>query len=162
LDNSINISFEEIYKTYWQRVYRICMGYVNETDKAKDLSQETFISVWQNLSKFRNESSIGTWIFRIASNHCLRLIEKEKKMPKGDMPKEIGEEVKPETEGKLKFLYRSIAELPEADRLIISLELEDIKQAEIAEILGLSEANVRVRIHRIKEKLTKKFESYDN
>ena len=45
---------------------------------------------------------------------------------------------------------------------IISLELEDIKQAEIAEILGLSEANVRVRIHRIKEKLTKKFESYDN
>ncbi len=138
------------------------MGYVNDIDKAKDLSQETFIAVWQNLSKFRNESSIGTWIFRIASNHCLRLIEKERKMPKGDMPEDLKEEINNENEGKKDFLYKSISELPETDRIIISLELEEIKQSEIAEILGLSEANVRVRIHRIKEKLTKKFESYDD
>lgn len=138
------------------------MGYVNDIDKAKDLSQETFITVWQNLSKFRNESSVGTWIFRIASNHCLRLIEKEKKMPKEEMPKEIIEEVQITDDSKKEFLYKSISELPETDRIIISLELEDIKQAEIAEIIGLSEANIRVRIHRIKEKLTKKFENYDD
>lgn len=138
------------------------MGYVNNTDKAKDLSQETFITVWQNISKFRNESSIGTWIFRIASNQCLRMIEKEKKMPKGEMPKEIKEELQNESESKKEFLYKSISELPETDRIIISLELEDVKQSEIAEVTGLSEANVRVRIHRIKEKLTKKFESYDD
>ncbi|HMQ67822.1 MAG TPA: sigma-70 family RNA polymerase sigma factor [Ignavibacteria bacterium] len=156
------MSFEEIYSTYWQKVFRLSMGYVNDIDKAKDLSQETFIAVWQNLSKFRNESSIGTWIFRIASNHCLRLIEKERKMPKGDMPEDLKEEINNENEGKKDFLYKSISELPETDRIIISLELEEIKQSEIAEILGLSEANVRVRIHRIKEKLTKKFESYDD
>lgn len=138
------------------------MGYVNNTDKAKDLSQETFITVWQSISKFRNESSIGTWIFRIASNQCLRMIEKEKKMPKGEMPKEIKEELQNESESKKEFLYKSISELPETDRIIISLELEDVKQSEIAEVTGLSEANVRVRIHRIKEKLTKKFESYDD
>ncbi|MCB0728460.1 MAG: RNA polymerase sigma factor [Ignavibacteriae bacterium] len=156
------MSFEEIYKTYWQKVFRLSMGYVNNTDKAKDLSQETFITVWQNISKFRNESSIGTWIFRIASNQCLRMIEKEKKMPKGEMPKEIKEELQNESESKKEFLYKSISELPETDRIIISLELEDVKQSEIAEVTGLSEANVRVRIHRIKEKLTKKFESYDD
>ncbi|MNY80439.1 RNA polymerase sigma factor [compost metagenome] len=54
-------------------------------------------------------------------------------------------------------MYKCIAELPETDRIIISLELEDIKQNEIAKIVGLSEANVRVKIHRIKEKLTQKF-----
>jgi RNA polymerase sigma-70 factor (ECF subfamily) len=53
------------------------MGYVNDYDLAQDLAQETFIIVWQKLETFRNESSIGTWIFRIASNNCLRQIEKK-------------------------------------------------------------------------------------
>jgi RNA polymerase sigma-70 factor (ECF subfamily) len=61
----------------------------------------------------------------------------------------------------MQFLYKCIAELPETDRLIISLELEDIKQAEIAKIVGLSETNVRVKVYRIKEKLAKKFENYE-
>ena len=73
--------FEEIYKTYWNKVFRLCMGYVNDQDWANDIVQETFIKVWQELPKFRNESSIGTWIFRIASNHCLRQLENNNRMP---------------------------------------------------------------------------------
>lgn len=72
--------FEEIYELYWQKIFRLCMGYVNDPELAQDLAQETFIIVWQQLPKFRNESSVGTWIFRIASNNCLRQIEKEKKI----------------------------------------------------------------------------------
>ena len=153
--------FEEIYQTYWQKIFRVCMGYVNDADWAKDIAQETFITVWQQLPKFRNESSIGTWVFRIASNHCLRQIEKQKRLPKvldtepADMPL-------PDMESKCAFLYQCIAALAETDRLIISLELEDIKQAEIAAIVGISESNVRVRIHRIKEKLTQKMNRYEH
>ena len=151
--------FEEIYKTYWQKIFRLCMGYVNDGELAKDLAQETFIIVWQELPKFRNESGIGTWIFRIASNHCLRQIEKQKRFLKAELPMNLTEERRPDIEPRIQFLYKSISELPEVDRIIISLELEDIRQAEIANIVGLSEANVRVRIHRIKEKLTQKFKS---
>jgi RNA polymerase sigma-70 factor (ECF subfamily) len=68
LDNG----FEVIYKTYWDKIFRLCMGYVNDYDLAQDLAQETFILVWQKLESFRNESSIGTWIFRIVTKHCLR------------------------------------------------------------------------------------------
>ena len=142
------------------------MGYVNDFAWAKDIAQETFITVWQQLPKFRNESSVGTWIFRIASNHCLRQIEKDKRMPKTELTmklkEEMPEEISNKTDNKLEFLYKSISELPETDRIIISLELEEVKQSEIADILGLSEANVRVKIHRIKEKLSKKFENYDS
>jgi RNA polymerase sigma-70 factor (ECF subfamily) len=60
-------------------------------------------------------------------------------------------------EPQIQFLYKCISELPETDRIIISLELENIKQSEIAIIVGLSEVNIRVKIHRIKEKLTQKF-----
>lgn len=151
------MEFEEIYKTYWDRIFRLCMGFVNDHNAAQDLAQETFIIVWQKLETFRNESSIGTWIFRIASNNCLRQIEKEKRFPKSDLPVNLSEDKQVSLEPQIQFLYQCIAELPETDRIIISLELEEIKQTEIAKIVGLSEANVRVKIHRIKEKLTQKF-----
>lgn len=149
--------FEDIYKTYWQKIFRLCMGYVNDADLAKDMAQETFIIVWQQLPKFRNEANIGTWIFRIASNNCLRHIEKQNRFPRAELPPNLAEEKIPGSEPKIQFLYKCIAELPETDRIIISLELENIKQAEIASIVGLSESNIRVRIHRIKEKLNQKF-----
>nr|WP_309757806.1 RNA polymerase sigma factor [Flavobacterium sp.] len=151
------MEFEELYKIYWQKIFRLCMGYVNDYDLAQDLAQETFIIVWQKLETFRNESSIGTWIFRIASNNCLRQIEKENRFPKAELPINITEEKHSSLEPQIQFLYQCIAELPETDRIIISLELEEVKQAEIAKIVGLSEANIRVKIHRIKEKLTHKF-----
>jgi RNA polymerase sigma-70 factor (ECF subfamily) len=133
------------------------MGFVNDYDAAQDLAQETFIIVWQKLDTFRNESSIGTWIFRIASNNCLRQIEKNKRFPKSELPVHIIEEKQTSLEPQIQFLYKCIAELPETERIIISLELEDVRQTEIAKIVGLSETNTRVKIHRIKEKLTQKF-----
>jgi len=152
------MNFETIYKAYWQKVFRISMSYVNDFDIAKDLTQETFIKVWKQLPTFRNESSIGTWIFRIASNTCLRQIQKDNKMPKTELPLEIKDEIlNTNIEKDIQFLYKCISELKEIERIIISLELEDINQKEIAEIVGLSEGNVRVKIHRIKEKLTQKF-----
>jgi RNA polymerase sigma-70 factor, ECF subfamily len=153
--------FEEIYRTYWNKVFRICMGYVNDHDWAKDIAQETFIAIWKQLPNFRNESAIGTWIYRIASNHCLRQLERENKMQKTELPEQIEYTPDPDKERQTQFLYQCIAELPETERIIISLDLENVKQAEIAGILGLSESNVRVRVHRIKEKLTKKFENYE-
>lgn len=149
--------FEEIYEIYWQKIFRLCMGYVNDSELAQDLAQETFIIIWQQLPKFRNESSVGTWIFRIASNNCLRQIEKEKKFTKTDLPLNLEEKKQESLEPQIQFLYQFISELPETDRIIISLELEEVKQAEIANITGLSESNIRVKIHRIKEKLTQKF-----
>ena len=155
------MTFEEIYKTYWQKVLRLCMVYVNNHDWAKDIAQETFITVWQQLPKFKNESSIGTWVFRIASNHCLRQIERQNRMPQSNLPTELAEVVQPNIENKFEFLYKCISELSETDRIIISLELEDLKQTEIANIVGISETNVRVRIHRIKEELRQKFHNYE-
>ena len=154
------MEFENIYKTYWDRIFRLCMGFVNDYDIAQDLAQETFIIVWQKLDTFRNESGIGTWIFRIASNNCLRQIEKEKRFLKSELPAHITEEKQYSIEPQIQFLYKCIAELPETERIIISLELENVKQAEIAKIVGLSEANVRVKIHRIKDKLTQKFQDH--
>ncbi|SDF61121.1 RNA polymerase sigma-70 factor, ECF subfamily [Mucilaginibacter pineti] len=155
------MQFEEIYNTYYNKIFRVCMGYMNDHDWAQDVTQETFITVWQKLAQFRNEAAIGTWIFRIASNHCLRHLERQNRIPKGEMPIQLEDKPVPDTESQMLFLYKCIAELPEIDRIIISLELEDIKQAEIAGIVGLSETNIRVKVYRIKEKLSQKFKKYE-
>lgn len=151
------MNFESIYKDYWQKIFRICMGYVNDYAKAQDLTQDIFVIVWKNLSKFRKESNIGTWIFKIASNYCLRQIEKDKRLKKSELPINIQQESEVSIEPQIKLLHKYISELTEIERIIISLELEGIKQSEIAEIVGITPSNVRVKIHRIKEKLTKKF-----
>ncbi|MBS1683577.1 MAG: sigma-70 family RNA polymerase sigma factor [Bacteroidetes bacterium] len=153
--------FKEIYEQYWSRVYRLCMGYLNDPAHAQDVAQETFVTVWEKLPQFRGESAIGTWIFRIASNQCLRQIARDKRMPRSAMPTEVEEKTEAAPEGKIAYLYKAISELPETDRIIISLELEGLPQAEIAVVVGISEGNVRVKIHRIKDKLTQKFKQYD-
>lgn len=155
--------FEQIYTTYWPKVFRLSMGYLNNSDAAQDITQETFLKVWQQLDQFRGEAAIGTWIFKIASNHCLRQLEKDQRMPKSDLTPILNYQnpSKPNLNGEMDFLYRCISELPEMERIIISLELEDIQQADIANIVGISKGNVRVKIHRIKEKLKEKFKHYE-
>ena len=152
--------FEEIYQLYAPMVYRVCIGYTNDSDQAKDLVQETFIAVWKGLSGFRNEAKISTWIFRIATNNCLRALEKAKRMPIGELPLNLPNPIEESNEEKLNLLYRCIAELNEMDRIIISLELEELPQAEIAEIVGISHGNMRIKVHRIKEKLAQKFKAH--
>jgi RNA polymerase sigma-70 factor (ECF subfamily) len=136
------------------------MAYLNDYEHAKDITQETFIAVWEHLSTFKNQSAISTWIFRIATNNCLRAIEKSKRIQTTDLPVHLPIVQEEAQEEKLIFLYKCIGELEESERIIISLVLEDLKQEEIAEIVGLSHANIRVKIHRIKEKLSNKFKEY--
>jgi RNA polymerase sigma-70 factor (ECF subfamily) len=154
------MEFEEIYNKYSPQIFRVCMGYINDREQARDLTQETFISVWRNLSTFKNQSKISTWIFRIATNNCLRALEKSKRIIKTELPFDLSDTVEESPEEKLTFLYNCIAGLEETDRIIISLMLEDLPQAEIAAIVGLSNGNVRVKVHRIKEKLAIKFKQH--
>lgn len=154
------MDFNKLYEEYWNKIYRLCMGYVYDHDQAKDLAQETFITVWEKLSTFRNEASIGTWIFRIATNTCLSQIKKNEKLSKAEILVADEDNDNPELDQEIKLLYQFISELAELDRIIISLELEGIKQQEISKIVGLSDANIRVKIHRIKEKLNTKFKNH--
>jgi RNA polymerase sigma-70 factor (ECF subfamily) len=154
------MEFEEIYIEYSPKIFRVCMAYVNDREQARDLTQETFLAVWQHLSTFKNESKISTWIFRIATNNCLRAIEKSKRIKTIDLPSEIISSNDDSKMEKIDFLHSCIAELNEMDRIIISLVLEDLPQAEIASIVGLSNTNTRVKIHRIKERISNKFKEH--
>ncbi|AJH15182.1 RNA polymerase sigma factor [Myroides profundi] len=154
-------TFESLYEQYWHRIYRLALGYVNDVDWAKDIAQETFVNVWNQLPKFRADSGYGTWIYRITVNICLRQIERSKKVMPDESKirhsKSVEEEYK---ETNTQKLYQAISELTEINRIIISLTLEGVDQKQIADVTGLTHANVRTRVHRIKEELYQKLNNY--
>lgn len=156
---SKNQMFDTLYKKNYQKVYRLCLSYVSGDESlADDLLQEVFVKIWQNLGKFREESQISTWIYRITANTCLmhlRKIKKHQEKYTTDIPDEIVDDKDEAKDEKLKMLRSCIGKLNEMGKILISLVLEDIPQKEIAETLGLSDENVRVKIHRNKGKLFK-------
>lgn len=149
--------FKSIFDKNSKKIFHLCYGYTGDADVANDLLQETFLKVWQNLDKFRNKSLISTWIYRIAVNTCLTYLRTEKRQAKDELTDNIIEthsEEFSEKNEQVALLYKSISKLEENDRLIITMVLDEMPYPEIAEVSGISEGNLRVRIHRIKQKLT--------
>ncbi len=150
--------FEEIYHQHHPMVLQMCLGFVKgDSDTASDLLQEIFISVWNNLEKFKGASTYKTWIYRITVNTCLQYIKKEKKertYPISEIEKQAvvtnNENV---SNPNIQIFYNAIGELKKIDRLIIMMVLENQDYDDISEIIGIKPTNVRVKIHRIKKRL---------
>ena len=151
--------FETLHNDFRGMVFQLCLGYMKgDHDSANDLSQEVFINIWAALKNFRNASSYKTWIYRITVNTCLKYI-RDKKIPYNELINEekvfVTEEVDPLRDHHHKLLYEAIGQLKEVDRLIMMLTLEELEYEEISKIIGISEGNLRVRIHRIKKNIKK-------
>jgi len=151
--------FEEVYRANYQRVIRICRGYVSgDEDLAKDLTQEVFIKVWESLASFRNESNIATWIYRITVNTCMLQFRKKKFFKQDNALQGLSnseEENDTAQENQLNKMYQCVDKLTQDNKAIILLELEGLPQKEIAAVMGISHEAIRVRVHRIKTSLTK-------
>jgi RNA polymerase sigma-70 factor (ECF subfamily) len=149
--------FKEIFQANSKKIYHLCFGYTGDDETANDLMQETFMKVWQNLDKFRNQALISTWIYRIAVNTCLSHLRIQKRLPKDELTDTIiatkGEEISEKNE-QVSSLYKCIAQLDENERIIITMVLDEVTYPEIAAVSGISEGNLRVKIHLIKQKLT--------
>jgi len=155
--------FKEIFDANSKKIFHLCYGYTGDKDSANDLLQETFLKVWQNLDKFRNKSLISTWIYRIAVNTCLTYLRSEKRQAKDELTDNIIENKSEEYSEKneqVALLYTSISKLEENDRFIITMVLDELPYHEIAEICGISEGNLRVKIYRIKQKLTELYNQH--
>ncbi len=151
--------FTRIYNLYTHKVYRLCLGYAaGNSDVAKDWHQQTFIKVWQHRNSFKGQSTIDTWIYRIATNVCLGDLRRSRKESAQDtswVPDDEFESPSKDDTKTIKKLYRCIDSLNEQNKALILLELEDIPQATIADTVGLAHGAVRTRLSRIRKSLLK-------
>jgi RNA polymerase sigma-70 factor (ECF subfamily) len=160
--------FRELTSTHYKQVYKLCLRYFGNAADASDAVQDVFIKVWNNLDRFRGESSPGTWIFRIATNVCLSALRNSKPgmilnnqpIPDTTSTEEDSEELNNQEtqEKKISFFNEYLKTLNPVDRSIVNLYLEDFDSKMIAEITGLTDTNIRTRIHRIKSGIKKEWE----
>ena len=145
-----------------EKIMRICRYYAPSAEDQKDMYQEILINIWRSLDSFRGDSRISTWIYRIAVNTSLSYAGKQYKLMKLNvdiettniknlLTVESGDNIL--NEKKLQSLQTNLNQLCVIDKAIMGLVLEELSSREIADIIGITESNVRVKIHRIKENL---------
>jgi len=155
--------FTNLIEENKDRIFRICCYYLADEEDRKDLYQETLLNIWKGFKSFKGEASFSTWAFRITVNTALAFISKRKRIQEKTMnyAKQLEQnKSKANTDSMeaVNLLHQAISRLPLLDMIIISLVLEETTSGDIAAITGLTESNVRVRIHRAKEKLMKMME----
>lgn len=150
--------FIELIKEYERIIHKVCGLYVKDQDDYKDLYQEIVLQTWRSYQKFKHEAKVSTWLYRIALNTAIshkRNNRKKLSIIPFDASFIQVADIKPETEDTYNMLQQMIAGLPELDKALILLYLEDNSYDEIAGIMGISSTNVGTRLTRIKEKLKK-------
>lgn len=153
MKNKLNTQFEQLAREQKSTIYSVCYMFAETKPEADDLFQEVLINLWRGFERFRGESNIRSWVYRVALNTC---ISADRKKRINTQPLEVSPDLFNETspEGKQNaILHNRISKLEKFDRAIVLLWLEDLSYDEIALIMGISTKAVGVRLVRIKEKL---------
>ena len=159
-DNKIKKEFAQRLDESQGIIHKVCRMYCDDQTHREDLFQEIVLQLWKSYSSFRGESKFSSWMYRVALNVAIQDFRKEKKrkymflesfdykepnaLPKNDYKDE-----------RISALYKAISRLDKIERAIIMLHLDEISNEEIAEIVGITQNYVRVKITRIRTKLGK-------
>lgn len=167
-----NEFFAELVKKYQEKVWRLCVSMLGKAH-AEEAAQEIFIRIYESLEQFKGESAFSTWIYRIASNHCLNILAKRKRERKesleellekhGDRVQQLLKTASEEMNSETKEIVESLlSQLSPEERTILTLrELEGFSYKEIAETLEISIDAVKVRIFRARTSLKKSFQNLE-
>jgi RNA polymerase sigma factor (sigma-70 family) len=160
MEKELEFLFLNVFKTNKDRIFRICFSYSNNVDDAKDLFQEVVLNIWKSLPSFNGKSNINTWIYRVTLNVCLRAKEFAEKRQKLFVKLEslefnniVGAFNPTDHDEQFLKLTECIKKLEGIEKTIILLHLEELLYKEIAQVTGLTENYVAVKIKRIKSKL---------
>jgi len=139
-------------------IHKVCRIYTNNQEAHNDLFQEITIQLWKAYPKFRGESKLSTWMYRIGLNTAITLYRKSKRSIKTQDFDSVLHRIKSTDyddteEEQLKLMYKAIHQLSDIDKALIFLYLEDKNYKEISATIGISEVNARVKMNRIKTRL---------
>ncbi len=172
-----NAAYEELIRAYGPRLLILAQNMLNDQDSAKDCLQEAYIQAFKNIDKFEERSTLSTWLYRITVNCALMHLRSQKQKNETSfdalMPKFDGDgcrieplwaefqsvETMMESAETKKVVYKAIQQLPEDYRIVLILrDIEELSTNDAAEILEVSKAVVKTRLHRARSALKKLLE----
>ncbi|MCU0370656.1 MAG: RNA polymerase sigma factor [Bacteroidales bacterium] len=162
LDGDVR-AFANLVDKHKDMVYTIALKLTRNHEDAEEIAQDTFVKIYRSLGDFRKMSRFSTWLYRITYNTAISFLRSRKPEPAPiteDMVEtatvdEIGQKVSEmEIEEQRRIMQLALSLLPEEDNLLVTLYyLDDRPVAEISEIMGLTQTNVKVRLHRNRKRL---------
>lgn len=170
--------FSQIIDDYQQKVFGTCISFIPNKEDAEDVAQEVFLEVFKSIGKFKGDSKLSTWIFKIATNKCLEFIRKKNAKKRfAYMQTILGNEVPLdktsyftefnhpgvllENKEKSVTIYKAINKLPEAQRVVFTLaKIDDKSYQDIVEITGKSLSSVESLMFRAKKSLQEKLTKF--
>lgn len=156
-----NFAFNQLVRTYQERIYHHIRKMVIDHDDADDLVQEVFVKVYKHIDGFREDASLYTWIYRLATNECLSFLKKKKRryfIPIHDLQSELigkldqqvelsGDEI------QLK-LQKALLKLPDKQRMVFNMKyFDEMKFDQIAAITGTSVGALKASYHHATKKI---------
>ena len=155
-------AFEELYRAHAGRLYSVALRMVGNTADAEDLLQEIFLSAHRKLESFRGESSLGTWLYRLAVNLCLDYLRSRTGRashltdPLDDdtaLPEPAGRGLADRTISRMD-LERALTQLPPGCRTAFVLhDVEGLEHREIGEVMGIAEGTSKSQVHKARLRL---------
>lgn len=138
-------------------IHKICRLYRDTREDREDLFQEITFQLWRSHETFRNDSKISTWIYRVALNTAIAAYRNKRQIIRYDsvLPDRADEQPGEETSLREERFFSALKQLNDADKAVIMLYLEDLSYQQIADITGVSENYVGVKLNRIKAKIQK-------
>jgi RNA polymerase sigma-70 factor (ECF subfamily) len=154
-------AFAELVRRHQARVYRVALRMLGSDADAQDAAQETFVSAWRGLPRFRGDSAAATWLYRIVTNRCLNRLASRRPESGVDADELPGEARDPallvEQRARLDAISRAVAMLPDEQRAALVLrDYEGLAYEEIADVLRISLGAVKSRIHRARGDVLKR------
>ena len=138
-------------------LYKVSRMYFDQLEDQQDLFQEIILQLWKSLESFKGNSQFSSWMYRVALNTAIVFFKKEKRKPDGYTSINIDpiayDGYNDEKDQQLVHFYKAVQELNKIEKALILQFIEGFSGKEIAENLGLSEVNVRVKTNRTKIKL---------
>nr|WP_121269501.1 sigma-70 family RNA polymerase sigma factor [Pedobacter schmidteae] len=151
------IQFLQLITEHQGIIHKVCRLYRDSKEDREDLFQEISYQLWKALSSFKGEAKLSTWIYRVALNTAIASFRK--KIPNieyspilPDVPEEMQNE---ELAIRHEQLFAALKQLDDGEKAIITLYLEDLSYQQIAEVIGINENYVGVKLNRIKNKIQK-------
>jgi RNA polymerase sigma factor (sigma-70 family) len=162
-ESSRHYAFNLLVKQYQQRLYWHVRRILIDHDDSNDVIQNVFIKVWNNLSGFRNDSQLYTWLYRIATNEAITFLKQKKKrffISFSDSEYELADSLSNDplfTGDKIEMkLQQAILKLPTQQRIVFNMKYYDaMKYEEISEILGVTVGALKASYHHAVKKISK-------
>lgn len=153
--NTLEQEFTELVETHKKTIYTVCYFYSKSEEEVNDYFQETLINLWKGFEHFRGDCSPKTWVYRVSLNTCNDQLRRKRRRV-DTIPLEVNIHSVGDDSSEnphIRRLHERINRLNPFDRAIILLWLEDMSYGDIADIVGITPANVTTRLHRIREQL---------